>query len=126
MSIVPKLHRACLGLFLTSIALQVYAAGLGLFGVASFMPHAILGYLMVLGALILLVLTAMARLPRKAIGLAGLIVVLAVAQPVLVLQFRASIPLVAALHPLNALLIFALAFWIMRINAPALRRAAAG
>lgn len=123
MTVIPKLHRACLGLFLGSIALQVYAAGLGLFGVASFMPHAILGYLMVLGALILLVLTALARLPRTAILLAALIVALAVLQPVLVLQFRGSLPFVAALHPLNALLMFGLAFWIARLNKPAIHTA---
>ena len=124
MSVVPTLQRACLGLFLTSIALQVYAAGLGLFGVASFMPHAILGYLMVLGALILLALTALARLPRRAIGLTGVIVVLAILQPVLVLQFRGSLPVVAALHPMNAILMFALAFWIARLNKPALKASA--
>lgn len=111
---VLRLQRTCVGLFLASIALQVYAAGLALFGVTSFMPHATLGYLMIIGALILLVLTALARLPRRTLAWAGLIVVLAMLQPVLVLVLRSNTPALAALHPMNALLMLTLAIFIGR------------
>ncbi len=114
MTVVLRLQRTCLGLFLASVALQVYAAGLGLFGATSFVPHATLGYLMVVGALILLVLTVIAKLPRPAIVLAGLVLGLTILQPILILQLRASLPALAALHPFNALLIFALAASIAR------------
>lgn len=50
-----------------------------------------------------LVLAELARLPRRAIGLAALIVALALRQSVLVLQFRGSLPFVAALHPSTSL-----------------------
>lgn len=96
----------------------MYAAGLGIFGATSFVPHALLGYLMVLGALFLLVLTVLARLPRRAIVLAALVLVLTLLQPVLVLQLRGSAPVLAALHPVNALLIFTLAAWISRSTKP--------
>jgi hypothetical protein len=111
---VLRVQRTCLGLYLASVGLQVYAAGLALFGVTSFMPHAILGYLMIIGALLLFALTAMARLPRRALVWAALIVALAVLQPVLVLVVRATTPALAALHPLNALLMVALAMLISR------------
>jgi hypothetical protein len=109
-----RLQRTCLGLFLAAVGLQVYAAGLGLFGATSFVPHATLGYLMVVGALILLVLTVIARLPRPAVLLASLVLALTILQPILILQLRALLPALAALHPLNALLIFALAAAIAR------------
>jgi hypothetical protein len=111
---VLRLQRTCVGLFLASVGLQVYAAGLALFGVTSFMPHAILGYLMIIGALILVILTALARLPRRALVWATLILALAVLQPVLVLVLRSTTPALAALHPMNALLMLTLALLISR------------
>jgi hypothetical protein len=114
MSAVLRLQRSCVGLYLASVGLQVYAAGLALFGVTSFVPHAVLGYLMILGAIILFVLTAVARQSRRALVCAALIVGLAVLQPVLVLVLRSSSPAVAALHPLNAILMVTLAMLIAR------------
>jgi hypothetical protein len=114
MSGVLRLQRYCLGLYLASVGLQVYAAGLALFGVTSFMPHAVLGYLMIIGALILVILTAIARLSRRALVFACLILALAILQPVLVLVVRSSTPVLAALHPLNAVLMVALALHISR------------
>jgi hypothetical protein len=111
---VLRLQRTCVGLFLASVGLQVYAAGLALFGVTSFMPHATLGYLMIVGALILLILTAWARLPRRALVWAALILALAVLQPVLVLVLRSTTPTLAAVHPMNALLMLTLAMLISR------------
>lgn len=114
MSGVLRLQRTCVGLFLASVGLQVYAAGLALFGVTSFMPHAMFGYLMIIGAVILVVLTALARLPRRALVCAALILALALLQPVLVLVLRSTTPAVAALHPMNALLMLTLAMLITR------------
>jgi hypothetical protein len=114
MPAVLQLQRTCLALYLAAVALQVYAAGLALFGATSFVPHAILGYLLILGALVLLGLTAAARLPRRATVLAVLILAVTALQPVLALGLRGRAPALAALHPLNALLIVALAAWIAR------------
>jgi hypothetical protein len=111
---VLRLQRTCLGLYLVSVGLQVYAAGLALFGVTSFVPHAILGYLMIIGAILLFVLTAIARLSRPALVYAALIVAIAFLQPVLVLVVRTTTPALAALHPLNALLMLTLAMLISR------------
>ncbi|HVE79887.1 MAG TPA: DUF6220 domain-containing protein [Gemmatimonadaceae bacterium] len=105
---VLRLQRTCLVLYLGALALQFYAAGLGLFGAASFVPHALLGYGLILGATILLALTAAARLPRRAVLLAAGVLTLAVLQPVLAIALRGT-PALAALHPVNALLIVAVA-----------------
>jgi hypothetical protein len=114
MPAVPQLQRTCLGLYIAAVAVQVYAAGLALFGATSFVPHAVLGYLLIPGAVVLLALTAAVRPPRPAVLLAALILALAMLQPVLALAVRGRAPVLAALHPLNALLIVALAAWIAR------------
>lgn len=114
MAVVLRLQRTCVGLFVASVGLQVYAAGLALFGVTSFMPHAVLGYLMIIGAIILLVLTTFAKLPRRALIWASLILALALIQPILVLVFRQSTPVLAAFHPINALLMLTCALLIAR------------
>ena len=108
MALALKLQRTCVFLYLGAIALQFYAAGLAVFGVSSFMTHALFGYSMILGAIILLVLTFAARLSGRIKILATLVVLLTMLQPVLAL-IRSPIPLLAALHPVNALLIFAIA-----------------
>ena len=108
MALAFKLQRTCVFLYLAAIALQFYAAGLAVFGVSTFMTHALFGYSMILGAIILLVLTFVARLPRRIKALAGFVLVLTALQPVLALV-RSPIPVVAALHPVNALIIFAIA-----------------
>ncbi len=108
MALALKLHRTCVFLYLVAIALQFYAAGLAVFGVSSFMTHAMFGYSMIIGAIILLVLTFTARLSRRAKLLAAGVLFLTALQPVLAL-IRSPIPVLAALHPVNALIIFALA-----------------
>ena len=113
MSLIHKLQRTCVVSYLGAVALQVYMMGLALFGVTSFTPHALLGYGMILGAAILTVLTVSARLPRRAQLLALAVLLLTILQPVLVLALRGA-PLLAALHPLNALAIFALAATVAR------------
>jgi energy-coupling factor transporter transmembrane protein EcfT len=112
-----RLQRTCVYSYLAAVALQVYMLGLALFGVTSFMPHAIWGYLMILGALLLVVLTLSAKLPRRAVWLSIGVLSLTILQPVLVLMVRGSAPALAALHPLNALVIFALAASVARSTA---------
>jgi len=117
MSLAYKLQRTCVASYLAAIGLQIYVMGLALFGVTSFMPHALLGYGMIVGALILTVLTVTAKLPRRAQLFAGAVLVLTLLQPVLVLVLRGRAPALAALHPLNALVIFALASVVARTTA---------
>lgn len=117
MSLAYKLPRTCVASYLAAIGLQIYVMGLALFGVTSFLPHALLGYGMILGALILTVLTVTAKLPRRAQLLAAAVFALTLLQPVLVLVLRGRAPVLAALHPVNALVIFALASLVARTTA---------
>ena len=107
--LVNTLQRTCVLSYLVAIGLQIYVMGLALFGVTSFMPHATLGYAMILGALVLTILTVSAKMPRRAKLLSVAVLALTVLQPVLVLTLRGNAPALAALHPLNALVIFAMA-----------------
>ncbi len=117
MTLIYKLQRTCVASYLAAVALQVYVMGLAIFGVTSFMPHALLGYGMILGAAILTLLTVTARLPRRAQLLAAAVLFLTALQPALVLTLRGRAPALAALHPLNALVIFALAATVARTTA---------
>ena len=52
-------------LILGALLLQVFFAGLGIFGAASFVPHARLGFMIVFAAAILLLLALAARADRS-------------------------------------------------------------
>ena len=111
-------------LFLASVVVQVFLAGLALFAGESFELHALFGFSAVhLLSLLLIPLAALARAGRRSISLAvGLFVVMSV--QVSLPGLRTTLPLAAALHPVNALLIFWLGLQITR-GADALRRVAA-
>ncbi len=118
MSLVQKAQRACAVSYIFAIAIQFYAAGLGLFGAASFVPHALLGYGLIIGAVTLTGLTVAARFPIRTIALAASLIPLTLLQPVLALTLRITAPSLAALHTLNALLIFTLAMLVARRTRP--------
>jgi hypothetical protein len=99
-------------LFLLGVAVQAFLAGAGMFVGGSWMAvHIGLGHLLTspipLLPLLLLIFSFVARRPRADRWLCGLLLVLALLQPV-VLYLRGVLPLLSALHPLNALLLFAL------------------
>jgi hypothetical protein len=118
MSLPQRLQRTCVKSYLGAIALQFYAAGLGVFGAANFVPHALLGYGLIIGAVTLTVLTVTAGLPRRAVVLAAVLIPLTILQPVLAVALRAPAPAVSALHTLNALVIFGIAAAVARYSAP--------
>ena len=118
MSLIQKAQRACVVSYLGALAVQFYAAGLGLFGATGFMPHALLGYGLIIGATTLTGLTLAARFPRRTIALAAALIPLTLLQPVLALTMRVPAPSLAALHTLNALLIFTLAMIVARQTRP--------
>jgi len=83
-------------------------------GSGDFQTHIGFGYSIVgLAALAVLVTAVAARAGRRDIGTSFGLLVLYVIQTVLP-QFRASVPSIAALHPLNAMILFALAIWYAR------------
>lgn len=114
-------------IILLGIVVQVGFAGYGAFYVAhkvdkgvvneskfedGFGLHAGFGYLVVLGALVLLLLALAARVGKRRIlqtlGLFGLFIV-----QVLLAWIGFGVPAVGALHPINALAIFAFAGYLV-------------
>lgn len=103
-------YRLLAGLFVAGALLQFFLAGLGVFGTgASFEVHATVGSVLVIASVVLLVLAGIlvfsGNLARSSAGLAVLLVVLMVVQYALVELFSEGVPALAALHPVNGVLV---------------------
>jgi hypothetical protein len=118
---VRAIFRYWLWLLLALVVLQIAFAGLGAFDVAekvasegasvdeesvddSWGLHIGFGYLILLGSLIAFVLALAARVGRQRVlhtlGIFGLVIV-----QILLAWFGSEVPIIGALHPLNAFLI---------------------
>ncbi|MEU6008155.1 DUF6220 domain-containing protein [Streptomyces sp. NPDC047453] len=104
-------------LLMLAVVAQFFLAASGAFDTApddeSFKPHRALGYGIVLLAVVLTVVAALARMPRRLIGLSGLVVGLGILQPVIAVIAEAfgdsgdtttAGRLVFGLHAVNGLL----------------------
>lgn len=111
--IILYIHQGLAWVVLAGLLLQFYLAGMALFGAASFEFHRTLGYLLAIPVLLLLVLALAGFLGRRLIGLSALLVVLTIVQ-VMLPSLRASVPFVAALHPVNALALLGVSAAIAR------------
>lgn len=115
--VLERVHAAVAAIFVVAIVVQVFFAGAALAnlgGSGNFATHIEFGYTWIGIAALAVLLTAIAaRRPRREVGIALALLVLYVVQTVLP-SFRASTPWLAALHPVNALFLFALAAWYAR------------
>ena len=100
-------------LFTGAVIVQVFLAGLGLFGAGDMEAHIGFGYLVAMLPVLPLLLAWPARVGRSTAGLAAATLVLAQVQTFLPL-LRDDAPLVAALHPVNALAVFGLGLIVAR------------
>ncbi len=111
------LHAFAAIAFVAAIVVQVVLAGMAianLGGSGDFSTHAQFGYEGVgLAALVLLVTAILARRPRRDVGISLGLFVLFFVQTTLP-HLKDSMPIVAALHPLNAMVLFVLALWYAR------------
>lgn len=112
-----RVHAAAATLFVAAIVVQVFLAGAALSslgGSGDFGTHVEFGYTWVGIAALLVVVTAVAaRRTRREVGVTVGILVLYIVQTILP-SLRSSSPAIAALHPLNAMVLFALAAWYAR------------
>jgi hypothetical protein len=100
--------------FLVAIVVQVFFAGLMLFGQAGGAAlHQNTGYILGTAGALFLIVPALARAGRTAISLGIILAVVTYFQPFLTFA-RDTSPAIAALHPVNALLIFTLALVLSR------------
>ena len=114
---LPRIHALAAIVFVAAIVIQIFLAGAALAqlgGSGNFSTHIEFGYwgLFITG-LVMLITAFVARLPRREIGFVALIFVLYIVQTFLP-TLRSSAAFVAALHPLNAAFLFALAAWYAR------------
>ena len=112
-----RVHAAAAWIFVAAIVVQVVLAGLAisnLGGSGDFSTHAEFGYTWVGFAGLAVVLTALlARRPRRDVGIALGLLVLYIVQTLLPAA-KGSMPFLAALHPLNAMVLFVLSIWYAR------------
>ena len=102
------------GIFLAAIVVQVFFAGLMLFGQEGGTGlHVNTGYILGTAGALFVVVPALARAGRTAIVLGIVLAVVTFFQGSLALA-RDTSPFIAALHPVNALLIFTLALVLSR------------
>ena len=99
-------------IYLAGILVQVFLAGIGMFGVAKdFEPHVGLGWILHLVPVLLLIAAAVARVGSRLIWWTVGLLVVQFIQPILA-TMRTDQPVVAAFHPVLALVIFWLALTI--------------
>jgi hypothetical protein len=101
-------------LFPACVVVQVFLAGLAIMVSGSFIgAHKSFGYVIIWFPLILLLLALVGRLPRSISGLTALLAVLAFLQPLLIKVPNAlGLPILSALHPVNALVVFTLPLFL--------------
>jgi hypothetical protein len=101
---------------LAGIAVQYFFAGLGVFGITTFLPHVIFGTLVVVASFALPLIAWRGRLTltiqRRSWLLAGLMIL----QGGLI-DLGRIVPIVSAFHPVNALVIALVTFSMIRISA---------
>lgn len=107
------LFAAAAWLFLAGIVAQVTLAGTALFELSDWTVHTELGWGLGFAAILLPVVAFAARPARRTLWLAIALAVTGCVQPSLA-EARSVAPLVAALHPVNALLVFWLAVLVAR------------
>lgn len=99
-----RAHRIAARMLLGGLALQLFFAGLGVFSVTSFLPHAILGALIVLASFALPIIAWRGHLGTALVRRSMLLASLMVLQGLLIDAGR-IMPVVSALHPVNAMLL---------------------
>lgn len=110
-----RVHMAAAWLFVVAVLVQVFLAGLGIFEAGrGFDWHIEFGYT-VIGIVTLTVLLSavVAGLPGRETGWCLVLLILYVVQTMLPAA-RTSFPAVAALHPVNAIVLFTLGVIIAR------------
>jgi hypothetical protein len=113
MQIWRYLFAAVAVLFVVGVVVQVFLAGVGLFGAGDMAGHVDFGYVLSVVPLLPLLLAWPARAGGRTAALCAGLLVATQVQTFLPL-LRDDAPLVAALHPVNALLMFGLGLMVAR------------
>jgi Family of unknown function (DUF6220) len=109
---LARTHRYIARLLLGGIAVQYFFAGLGVFGITSFLPHIILGTSLVIASFALPIIAWRGHLAKTTLRRSWLLAGLMILQGGLIDAGRV-IPVVSAFHPVNALLIALVTFTLI-------------
>jgi hypothetical protein len=119
------IYKVLIAIFAAAVVVQFFLAGLGIFGAIpeedgsttaerwedKIDPHAALGHFMQMGSLLLLLLILIAWTGPRSIGATFALAVLLILQIILA-AVGEDTPAIGALHPINALVILALSFFL--------------
>jgi Family of unknown function (DUF6220) len=108
-----QVYRMLARILLGALALQLFFAGLGVFGVTSFLPHAILGTLIVLASFAMPIVAWRGHLDSAILRRSWLLVGLMLVQGLLIDAGR-ILPAISALHPVNAMLLVLVTYGLTR------------
>lgn len=122
MQTIAQIHQWLARAFLAGLLVQFYLASTPIFGAGSFQAHRMLGAALTISVFLLLVLALAGRLERQRIWLSILLVVLTIVQAMLP-SLRGVSPLIAALHPVNALVLMGMSARLGRIARAAVQQA---
>jgi hypothetical protein len=112
--IARPIHLVVAGLLVVGLFVQVFLAGMGVFSrPPEFATHRDVGYWLTLLPVVLIVTSIVGRMGRRQAIVAAVMFGQFILQSVLVLQ-RDSVPPIAALHPVNGVLILLFATWLAR------------
>jgi hypothetical protein len=103
------IHRYIARVLLCGIAVQFFLAGLGVFGITSFLPHVIFGTLVVVASFALPITAWRGHLPKATQRRSWLLAGLMILQGGLIDAGRV-IPIISAFHPVNAMIIALVTF----------------
>ena len=107
-------------LFVAGLVVQVFYAGMGIFGASDFETHRGLGWMLHLVPLLILAAAALGRVGRRRILWAAALALTVFVVPIVVLS-RDDAPTLAAFHPVLAVVAFVLAVVVAR-DATSVRR----
>ena len=107
-------------LFVAGLVVQVFYAGMGIFGASDFEAHMGLGWMLHLVPLLILAAAALGRVGRRRILWAAALALTVFVVPIVVLS-RDDAPTLAAFHPVLAVVAFVLAVVVAR-DATSVRR----
>jgi hypothetical protein len=107
-------HLVVAGLFVIGLFVQIFLAGMGVFaGSANFETHRGFGYALIFLPVVLIVTSILGRFGARHVVASAIMVGQFILQSVLV-AMRDSTPEVAALHPVNGVVILLIASWLLR------------
>src|SRR5437016_5787976 len=119
--LVQRIRLAIVALFILGLFVQFYLAGRGAFGASSYSTHKDFGDVLHLITPVILLVTLLDRHTRNRVDVTHAILLIVLFE----VQFALADlkhPSVGAFHPVNALLILAVAYSLLRRDVRAVRR----